>query len=545
VLFLFAACERHPLIDESSPDPTSPIPTEMSPRGPQAGPLSTVVPQLVPFSGAAPAFQVRRGLSLADIPSGLLPAGAGLVAPSRLNPITPLQVDAPRSTGILWENRNSGERVIWHMIGPIFGGQATVLPQVDPSWHMVAGTADFNRDGHADILWQHIPSGTVVVWYMNGFDFTGAASTIGQTGTSEWRIAGVGDFNGNGHSDILWQHLPSGTRAVWFMNGASFTGQTEVIGPVDPSWDIAGVGDFNEDGKPDLLWQHSSGARVIWFLNGTAYEGQHAFLPQVEPEWDIAGVANLYGTGMTDILWQHRGSGWRAIWMMNGATWTGTGTTLPLVPAEWNMAGAFGAFIPPEPPPPGPLDGAWSYNATLTAQGGGPQVSCSLQNMTLLIGHDEDDVSVIGGIGAGGTWGCGAPGQPIEGFLPVSGTFTAPNTVNFAIGTAPLWLVANNGTLAGDGNTITGTAQLTVQAGARTLTLVGPFTATRVVSSNAGRDVAARNKAPGALSTRRIFGIPTAPTGADLEASTRAAQDVLTAEIQEAIARARAESGLR
>ena len=40
-----------------------------------------------------------------------------------------------------------------------------------PSWHIV-GTGDFNADGHADILWQN-DNGTPAIWLMNGLNFIG------------------------------------------------------------------------------------------------------------------------------------------------------------------------------------------------------------------------------------------------------------------------------------------------------------------------------------------------------------------------------------
>ena len=33
-------------------------------------------------------------------------------------------------------------------------------------------------------------------------------------------------------------------------------------------WKIAGVGDFNGDGKPDLVWQHKDGWLALWYMDG-------------------------------------------------------------------------------------------------------------------------------------------------------------------------------------------------------------------------------------------------------------------------------------
>jgi hypothetical protein len=38
-----------------------------------------------------------------------------------------------------------------------------------------------------------------------------------------WSIAGTGDFDGDGKSDILWYNGTSGAVAAWLMNAAAVT----------------------------------------------------------------------------------------------------------------------------------------------------------------------------------------------------------------------------------------------------------------------------------------------------------------------------------
>jgi serralysin len=40
---------------------------------------------------------------------------------------------------------------------------------------------------------------------------------------------------------------------------------------VPSSWQIAGVGDFNGDGKSDILWHNSNGAIAIWDSGVTSH----------------------------------------------------------------------------------------------------------------------------------------------------------------------------------------------------------------------------------------------------------------------------------
>jgi hypothetical protein len=144
---------------------------------------------------------------------------------------------------------------------------------------------------------------------MNGPAWTGEYTSL-PTVDPTWDLAASGDFNGDGQTDLLWQHLPTGERAIWFMHGAVYEGQHAFLPQVDPAWRIAGAADFNADGSPDILWQHlHTGQRVLWFMSGPTYEGQHAYLPQVEPAWRIAGVGDFNADGSPDILWQHLAHG--------------------------------------------------------------------------------------------------------------------------------------------------------------------------------------------------------------------------------------------
>jgi len=66
-----------------------------------------------------------------------------------------------------------------------------------------------------------------------------------QTGTvgvlSGWTIAGTGDFNGDGMSDILWRDMSmgGGTVAIWLLNGLQVL-QTNTVGTLSLNWQIQG-----------------------------------------------------------------------------------------------------------------------------------------------------------------------------------------------------------------------------------------------------------------------------------------------------------------
>jgi hypothetical protein len=79
---------------------------------------------------------------------------------------------------------------------------------------------------------------------------------------------GVGDFNGDGKSDILWWNSSTGEAYIWFMNGGTSTSQM-TPGSASSPWSVRGVGDFNGDGKADIVWRNSTTGQVyVWLMNG-------------------------------------------------------------------------------------------------------------------------------------------------------------------------------------------------------------------------------------------------------------------------------------
>ena len=58
---------------------------------------------------------------------------------------------------------------------------------------------------------------------MNGDTLIGGGPVTPNPGTS-WKAIGTGDFNKDGHSDILWQNTNTGQVSIWEMDGNTFIG---------------------------------------------------------------------------------------------------------------------------------------------------------------------------------------------------------------------------------------------------------------------------------------------------------------------------------
>ena len=162
----------------------------------------------------------------------------------------------------------------------------------------IKGVADFSGDGKSDIVLQN-QDGSVAIWNMSGTTVASAGLVMSGTAVANpgpgWRVAGTGDFYGDGKSDVLLQNQ-DGSVAIWEIgNGETITqaGLVQLPGgggvaQPGPSQHIVGTGDFNADGKTDIVFRSDTGAVSTWELNGTTIVSAHA-LANPGLSWNSAG----------------------------------------------------------------------------------------------------------------------------------------------------------------------------------------------------------------------------------------------------------------
>jgi hypothetical protein len=149
---------------------------------------------------------------------------------------------------------------------PVASVQDLGLPTGDPGWRIV-GVGDFDGDGKSDLVWRRSnDTGEARIWLVDGG--TLKADLGLPEGDPGWHVIGVQDFNSDGKSDVVWRRLDeSGEVRVWLMSSASLI--ADVPMPTgDRGWRVVGAGDFNSNGRSDLVWRRTNDTLEarIWLL---------------------------------------------------------------------------------------------------------------------------------------------------------------------------------------------------------------------------------------------------------------------------------------
>jgi hypothetical protein len=169
--------------------------------------------------------------------------------------------------------------------------ESGLLPDITNLNWRVAGTGDFDGDGDADILWRQRVNGNDKMWFLDGTTLQMEEVLVTLVGTA-WKVAGVDDFDGDGRADVLWRHTIDGRNAIWFMDGAERRAETGLLPDIaNLDWQIVGTGDFDEDGDADILWRKvTNGNNKIWFMEGTTLIPHEEGIGVVPTSWNVAAT---------------------------------------------------------------------------------------------------------------------------------------------------------------------------------------------------------------------------------------------------------------
>jgi hypothetical protein len=249
----------------------------------------------------------------------------------------------PGNGDLAWQQSGSNTVEIQLIAGgqPAGGGLIAGSP-FDANWAVVA-TGDFNSDGNSDLVYQNVSTGVTEIQLLSGTAGIGGGLIPNNPFGPGWNIVGAGDFNGDGHADLLWQNQASSLLEIQLLNGTTPIGGGAIANnPFGAGWSVAATGDFNRDGTADLVWQNQSTALVeIQYLDGNVAIGGGALLNSpFGAGWSVVGAGDFLGNGQTDLVYQRQSDDLVEIQYLNGITAVGGGSIAnnPLG-AGWQVVG--------------------------------------------------------------------------------------------------------------------------------------------------------------------------------------------------------------
>jgi FG-GAP-like repeat len=164
------------------------------------------------------------------------------------------------------------------------GAQGNVFQRWDwlsatdvPGWH-IAATADLDRDGKLDLVWQNDIGRQVVAWYLDGpqGNVVREWAWLSSEATPGWSVVGISDVNHDGTPDLLWQNdewEDDMTRhlEVWYMSGSlgNVLQSRDWLPGLDwwtppDGYRVVGTADFDRDGFLDLVFQDNVSGQASW-----------------------------------------------------------------------------------------------------------------------------------------------------------------------------------------------------------------------------------------------------------------------------------------
>jgi hypothetical protein len=182
----------------------------------------------------------------------------------------------------------------------------------------LAGQGDFDGDGVTDLAWRAADAQTTL-WSMNGNAQT-PVTGLGAFGFS-WDFVASGRFDDASQSQLLLRGAGDGAMVLlWSQDGeraATFLGNR---------WNgvehVAG-GNFVEHGGTDMLIRNRADDHMyVWWIDHASNTLQGIDLGQRWDDVDLVATADFTGDGLTDMLMRSRGDDHMQVWSVDRATST-------------------------------------------------------------------------------------------------------------------------------------------------------------------------------------------------------------------------------
>lgn len=218
---------------------------------------------------------------------------------------------------ILLRNVGDGRNEVHQLAGDGSGTVEEVVPLTTNAltWDLQA-VFDANGDNTLDYLWNDDVNKNLIFWLMDGEPGPGPGTKLGNSflGTTQATLSNLGDFDGDGDTDIVLI-TALGDVKIWTIQNAAKV-QAQNIGTPAGTFEIKATGDFNGDGIDDLIMQDANGNNRIWQLDNTGALDTTIDLPQQAVSFELKKAGDGDGDGDDDIIFRDDTTGQTIVWVM-------------------------------------------------------------------------------------------------------------------------------------------------------------------------------------------------------------------------------------
>ena len=212
-----------------------------------------------------------------------------------------------------WLTQSDGSKVVW----------ADLADQAANIELLGMGKAA----GTAAIFFHNTENNYVGAWTLEGGEVSGYVDI--DTFNPSAEVIGLGDFNGDGATDVLLRVNDDATDNNEVGAHITGTGWTDYAGLGD-NWEITAVGDFNGDGKDDIVLVDKQGNHSgMWLMRTEPNQYGKLFdwspLDTLSDNLKIVGAGDVNGDGCDDVLISKAGDSgaWLGAWIIEDGVLTG------------------------------------------------------------------------------------------------------------------------------------------------------------------------------------------------------------------------------
>ena len=187
---------------------------------------------------------------------------------------------------------------VWEMADGRMQREIALEPA--PRKAKLAGAGDYDGDGCGDLLWQRPESRRVLLWLLTDEMQVGLDRTLDEfklPSREKWLVVGSGDTDGDGIDDVILHSAKKNGLEIWTM-AASGVQDAVRLDARGSGWEVPALMDSDGDALTEVLWHdEASGSLELDSLQGSA-----AAFGTMQADWLPAGTGDFDGDGMDELL---------------------------------------------------------------------------------------------------------------------------------------------------------------------------------------------------------------------------------------------------